>query len=357
MCLSLVAGCSTPTIEEAEGEKMNVPAPEEKTKIDIPKEKTVNFSQYSKNFQFSAEVPPGMEIEFIQSIDSINIYDPKDGAENIRDKSKIFIRNFEANKFLTLSTVDIASKEGTFINGHAAVHYEITKKPEIKSFPEQPIWRNYKHKLTDIRLNNQNPSWFYVFSYNPNYDPKQFEKFLNSIVFHNDKKSYSCPINNPKKRVTKKPFGIKIDPKTSPIQPEKFSGFHVGTDYEILGKEADQEVSVKAICNGELALKDDIDGYGGLAIQKCKLEDQDITVLYGHLDLKNVTKNVGEQLFSGEIIGHLGAAMTEETDGERKHLHLGIHKGKEINSSGYETTESALKQWMNPEEVLKDVCK
>src|SRR5947209_4518700 len=33
-------------------------------------------------------------------------------------------------------------------------------------------------------------------------------------------------------RVTKKPFGIYVNPANSPVQPERFSGYHTGADAE-----------------------------------------------------------------------------------------------------------------------------
>ena len=35
-----------------------------------------------------------------------------------------------------------------------------------------------------------------------------------------------------KNRITKKPYGIFITPQTSPVQPDKFTGFHNAVDIE-----------------------------------------------------------------------------------------------------------------------------
>ena len=56
------------------------------------------------------------------------------------------------------------------------------------------------------------------------------------------------------------------------------------------------------------------------------LDGQSVTVLYGHLDMESITLAIGDELDEGDNIGLLGAGMTEKTDGERKHLHLSIHK-------------------------------
>ena len=150
-------------------------------------------------------------------------------------------------------------------------------------------------------------------------------------------------------RVTKKPFGIYITPKTSLIQPEKFQGFHTGTDFEIFPEELNIAVPVRAICSGKIAVKKTASGYGGVLVQNCELDNQLITVVYGHLKLSSIEKNAGDTLKAGDEIGILGKAYSSETDGERKHLHLGIHKGSAINIRGYVNTEAELSGWI-------DVC-
>jgi hypothetical protein len=156
------------------------------------------------------------------------------------------------------------------------------------------------------------------------------------------------PLNRVKERVTKKPFGIFINQKTSPIQPERFSGYHTGTDFEIFPEELNSEVIVSAICDGKLVSKKTASGYGGVAVQSCLLDNQPITIVYGHLKLSSIAKNIGENFSAGEEIGELGKAYSQETDGERKHLHLGIHKGLAINILGYVQNKNALSDWVDP---------
>jgi len=308
----------------------------------------VDFSQFNPLFRFSAEVPSGWEVEFVPQITSLNIYDPKNPSEGIREKSQIFIRYFEANRFLTLSTVDINVRENTQINGHDAVRYEITKKPSVANFPNQPSWRNSTHALTDIRLTKNNPSLFYVFSYAPTLGAGIFEDFVDSLVFHNDPGAFHAPLDRPQDRAIKKPFGIEVSPQNSPIQPEQFSGYHTGTDFEILQGEQNTEVGVWAICGGKIRQTENAAGYGGVVVQDCLHKDQPVTVIYGHLKLLSVTPGVGEYLAPGDEIGVLGAHQSPETDGERKHLHLGIHKGIGIDIRGYVATKSELSLWINP---------
>ncbi|MFZ2187953.1 MAG: M23 family metallopeptidase [Candidatus Moraniibacteriota bacterium] len=155
-------------------------------------------------------------------------------------------------------------------------------------------------------------------------------------------------LDRAKERVAKKPFGIYIDPKNSPVQPERFSGYHTGTDFEIFPEEVDAQIAVRAICDGKLILKKTASGYGGVAVELCTLDNQPVTIVYGHLKLSSITKAIGEDLKAGDTIGQLGTAYSPETDGERKHLHLSIHEGSTINLLGYVQEKNELKNWINP---------
>jgi len=159
---------------------------------------------------------------------------------------------------------------------------------------------------------------------------------------------FQPPLDRAGERVTKKTFGLYVTPQNSPVQPEKFTGYHTGADFEIFPNELNLAVSVRAICGGKLILKKYATGYGGVVVEACLLNNQPITVIYGHLKLSSITKNIGQTLSAGETIGVLGAAYSSETNGERKHLHLGIHKGTSINILGYVQTKSALNAWIDP---------
>lgn len=150
------------------------------------------------------------------------------------------------------------------------------------------------------------------------------------------------------KRVTKKKFGAYITPQNSPVQPEKFSGFHTGVDFETFPDEQNTAVPIKAVCTGQLKLKNYTSGYGGVVVQDCLLDNQPVTVLYGHLQLSSISHKVGDSVKIGETIGVLGQGYSSETDGERKHLHLGFHKGTEINLRGYVNSETELSSWLDP---------
>lgn len=156
----------------------------------------------------------------------------------------------------------------------------------------------------------------------------------------------AAPISNANNRITKKPFGIKIDPKTSPVQPEKFSGYHTGTDFEAIAEEATTVVEVKALCTGKLLQKRTASGYGGVAIQECTINNQAVTIVYGHIALSSVKQKIGNVIEAGQVFTQLGNQGIE-TDNERKHLHLGIHKGSTINIKGYVQSASELDQWID----------
>lgn len=153
-------------------------------------------------------------------------------------------------------------------------------------------------------------------------------------------------------RVTKKPFGLYVTPATSPVQPEKFTGYHSGADFETTPEEANMDVLVPALCDGKLLLKKTATGYGGVAVQSCVLDGQAVTVVYGHLNISSVATLVGQELKKGDKIGVLGKGYSSETDGERKHLHLGIHKGTGVVILGYVQKQSDLLDWIDPKSVL-----
>ena len=158
---------------------------------------------------------------------------------------------------------------------------------------------------------------------------------------------FQPPLDRAAERVTKKPFGIYITPKTSPVQPERFQGYHTGADFEIFPEELDADVSVHAICTGKIAVKRSASGYGGVLVQNCMFNNQPITVIYGHLRLASIGNIAGDNLNAGDKIGFLGKAYSSETDGERKHLHLGIHKGNSISILGYVQSQPELSGWID----------
>ncbi|MDE2311817.1 MAG: M23 family metallopeptidase [Patescibacteria group bacterium] len=163
------------------------------------------------------------------------------------------------------------------------------------------------------------------------------------------------PIKDALLRVTKKPFGIYITPKTSPVQPERFSGYHTGTDFETTAAEQNIDVPILTICAGKLLEKKYASGYGGVVVQSCKINGQPVTVVYGHLRLPSISATVGQLLAGGQQLAVLGTGYSQETDGERRHLHLGIHKGSSISILGYVPSKDQLAQWIDPIATLKQL--
>ena len=161
------------------------------------------------------------------------------------------------------------------------------------------------------------------------------------------------PISNALYRVTKKTFGLYVTPQNSPVQPEKFTGFHTGTDFETTPEEKNIKIPIIAICTGKLLLKKYATGYGGVAVQSCTINSQAVTVIYGHLKESSINPLVGQLINAGDQIAILGTGYSAETDGERKHLHLGIHKGTDINILGYVQKKADLANWLDPLTVLK----
>ena len=184
------------------------------------------------------------------------------------------------------------------------------------------------------------------------------------LVFKNEAPQISntitTPISNQTKdsiedpsRITKKFFGTYVTPQNSPVQPEKFTGYHTGVDFETTPAEANIDVPVPAFCDGKLLLKEYASGYGGVAVESCRLNGRAVTIIYGHLKLASISPIVGQTLKKGDIIAVLGKGYSTETDGERKHLHLGIHIGTTINILGYVQKQSDLSGWLDPMQFLK----
>lgn len=161
-----------------------------------------------------------------------------------------------------------------------------------------------------------------------------------------DKKTaIAFPVKEFKERITKKPFGIYITPETSPVQPERFKGYHTGVDVEYGDTAGD--VPVSAIAAGTIISSGRVSGYGGVVVIKHSIDNKNYLVLYGHLNpatlaAKNTT------VTSGQTIGTLGKGGASETDGERKHLHFGIYTGADLNFKGYVQTQEELKKWIDP---------
>lgn len=153
---------------------------------------------------------------------------------------------------------------------------------------------------------------------------------------------FAYPVANFKEGITKKPFGIYITPKTSPVQPERFTGYHTGVDIEE-SQNNSVEISVFAIADGEVVYSGWVSGYGGVL----GLKFDKYFALYGHLLVTSLPK-VGAKVTKGEKVGVLGKGNTSETDFERRHLHFGIITSSTFDLRGYVQTKSELSNWLDP---------
>ncbi|MDP2874527.1 MAG: M23 family metallopeptidase [bacterium] len=157
------------------------------------------------------------------------------------------------------------------------------------------------------------------------------------------------PVSEFKQRITKKPFGIYITPNNSPVNPERFTGYHTAVDVEF--DDVAGEVPVRAIADGKVLYSNLGSGYGGVMSVRHQIGTETITAVYGHLKPDSML-TVGTEVKKGQQLGILGQGYSDETDGERKHLHFGIHKGAEVNLHGYVATKEELVGWEDPQEVL-----
>lgn len=152
-------------------------------------------------------------------------------------------------------------------------------------------------------------------------------------------------------------FGMYVTPEPSqnPISPpERFTGYHTGLDIEILPEELNAIVPVQTICEGKVLYVGTIEGYGGVVIQECTINNELSSVLYGHLKPSSINiQKGGDILKQGSTVGELGDHKTEETGNTRKHLHLGIHKGNHVEFLGYLTDPKDLDQFIDPLPLLQ----
>lgn len=169
--------------------------------------------------------------------------------------------------------------------------------------------------------------------------------------------SWYFPLEKYSQRQKYKKFGQYISPEfylgQESLYPNKFLGYHAGDDLEILPNELNQKVPVYAISGGIITYFGKIQGYGGLILEQ--LPNQNLTVLYGHLNLQEIILQVGDKVSPGQKIAYLGHAFSTDSGGERKHLHFGIYRGNGLYFKGYETDLNILNsKWLNPDAFLKD---
>ena len=165
----------------------------------------------------------------------------------------------------------------------------------------------------------------------------------------------AAPLQRAGQHPTALRFGMHVtpDPKTNPIDPpERFEGYHAALDFETFEDEQTIDVLVYAICDGEVYYSGFAAGYGGLLVQRCTISAEPVTVIYGHLDGGDELVKKGTVLYAGDPLAKLADAHSHWSDGNRKHLHLGIHRGDNIDERGYVQSEAELAEFIDPATVL-----
>ncbi|TSC72640.1 MAG: metalloendopeptidase-like membrane protein [Parcubacteria group bacterium Gr01-1014_38] len=300
-------------------------------------------------FGASLSVPASWEAEVVPEIEAINLYDPAAPGGSPREQSQIFIRHFRGDDFLTLATVTIHARTPGTVAGRTSVAYVIEKKPGVPAFPHQPAWRNARHRVTDIRLRDARPSEFLVFGKNPALPDAVFDDILSSLRLVPEKTSaLVLPTRDFFAAVTKKPFGIFVTPETSPVQPERFRGYHTAADAELPAN-----TPVVAIADGTVTRSGIVSGYGGLVAVLHEVDAERLVGIYGHLDPGTLPPR-GTRVRAGQRVGVLGEGFTRETDGERPHLHFGLYRGPDANVAGYVSREERLSAWHDPVAFLRE---
>jgi len=92
--------------------------------------------------------------------------------------------------------------------------------------------------------------------------------------------------------------------------------------------------------------------YARAALAHLSANGADVRVLYGHIDLASASSNEGDTLARGERVAVLGEGGSEETDGVRKHLHLGVHAGPELDIRGYVQDAGEISGWLDARDLF-----
>lgn len=300
-------------------------------------------------FAVTISVPSSWQAEVVPTIEAINLYDLAAPGDTPREQSQLFLRHFRASDFLTLSTVTVHEQTPTLVAGRPAVAYVIEKNPGVPPFPDQPSWRNVRHRVTDIRLSDASPSEFLVVAKNPALPDDVFTQVLSSLrpVGGTNVSTIVLPARGFFAAITKKPFGIFVTPENSPVSPERFRGFHTAADAELPA-----DTPVFAIADGAVVRSGRVSGYGGFVAIEHQRGSERFVSIYGHLDPARLPAR-GARVRAGEEIGVLGAAFSDATDGERAHLHFGIYTGPSVDVAGYVSSRDDLSPWRDPVSFLR----
>lgn len=150
------------------------------------------------------------------------------------------------------------------------------------------------------------------------------------------------PMENYVEGRTYKTFGEYIE--------DRFTGYHVGDDVEV--SELEAEYPVHAIADGIVTHAGSVSGYGGVMVINHDVDGEQVSAIYGHVDLDSSIVSTGDVVTRGQFLANLGDHNSAETDGERKHLHFALYEGEDVRLSGYETSEANVENWINPTEFF-----
>lgn len=148
------------------------------------------------------------------------------------------------------------------------------------------------------------------------------------------------PVDEYLERRTFKAFGEYIS--------DRFVGYHLADDIEFV--DVVDEVPVRAIMDGTVVRIEDVSGYGGMAL----IDHDGVNAIYGHIDLASSELRPGDAVTKGQTIANLGNHESNETDGERKHLHFGLYEDEPRYINGYGASESSLDEWVNPQNFFTE---
>lgn len=131
--------------------------------------------------QLALDIPEGLAIEYVPSLDAVNLYTVA-GEGSARARSQFFLRYFDADQFLTLSTVDVLETKERPVGraGYVARQYRIKKKAGVVNFADQPSWRNEEHTVIDFR-DKAGRTRYWVIAVRPGVSEDAYEKLLVSV--------------------------------------------------------------------------------------------------------------------------------------------------------------------------------
>ena len=187
---------------------------------------------------------------------------------------------------------------------------------------------------------------------------------LSSFSLFSPKNIYAkwyYPMDKYYERQTVKGFGDYIDDnfykgKEKLFPYNRFYGYHAAIDLEVFSGEIDKKVPVYAVSSGTITYIGTLPGYGGVILEE--LDNENDTVLYGHVKIKNLSIKVGDHITvetDPTILTYLGDQFSSETSKERKHLHFGVYKGTDFYFKGHESSLSQVgKKWYDPNKLLKE---